>query len=275
MSNINVKQVQVWLWLGFITILIVGATACTVTEETIASAPSPVLTPVTIVADGETIILLAGENISPENYALAQDADFSAQVDWVLINGLWEPLAPGVEALIDICQVNPIHPDCGGMLSPTPTALTGVPEEWQTWADPAGRFSFDFPAGWHTLSVTPDPADGVQVMDASSLDEATWWISLNIFANPEQASLSIWLAERQGQVWVGQVAEEQEDIINGVPVLRQRLENIAPTIGDPYVYALMWQPVGEYVLLWTAWPGEEPETLNLLERMVSGFKSNE
>jgi hypothetical protein len=230
---------------------------------------------VTIRVNGQIVVLTPGENVAPDNYALAQDADFAARADWVLVNDLWEPLSPGVDIAVDICQVNPLHPDCFGLRPATPTAMPGVPEEWQTWTDPAGRFAFDYPAGWHTLPVSPDPADGVQVLDAPSPEEASWWISFNIFPNPEQASLPVWLAEGRGRVWAGEVTAEHEAFINGVPVLCQQLENDTPSVGDPYTYALIWWPTSEYILLWTTWPGDQPETLNLLERMVSSLRNYE
>ncbi len=231
--------------------------------------------PVTIQADGETIALIPGVNVSPDNYALAQDPEDNSWADWVLINGLWEPLAPGVDVPIDICQVDPAHPDCAGLRSPTPTTLPGAPAEMQPYDDPRGRFAFYYPMGWYVLPVSPEPDIGVQVLDAATLNEATRWISLNVFPNPERASLPAWLAAGHGRVWAGQVTEEREDVINGLPVLRQQLENNAPSGGDPYVYALIWQLAreGEEVLLWTAWPGDQPEMLNLLERVVTGFRA--
>jgi hypothetical protein len=235
--------------------------------------------PVIVQAGGESIVLLSGENVSPANYVLAQNPEFNAGVEWVFINGLWEPLASGVEVPIDICQVEPDrYPDCitfgdvERLREPTPTAMPGSPEGLQTFTDPLGRFAFDYPAGWHAIPVTPDPADGIQVMNAPSLDQSTQWISFNVFLNEDARSLPVWMAEH-GKVWAGQVTATDEDIIMGVPVLRQRLENDSPATGDPYVYSLVWVPYGEHVLLWTAWPGDRPETLNLLERMVTGFRA--
>lgn len=63
-------------------------------------------TPVTIQVDGKTIVLEPGENVSPENCALAQaDPEFAARAAWVLIEGLWEPLAPGVDTPLEVPQV--------------------------------------------------------------------------------------------------------------------------------------------------------------------------
>lgn len=235
--------------------------------------------PVSIQVDGEMIVLIPGENISPDNYTLAQDSEFNTRSDWVLINGLWEPLAPGVDVPIDICDMeSDRYPDCIAfgnverLREPTPTAMPGVPEAAQTFTDPLGRFAFDYPASWHTMPVTPDPADGIQVTNASSLDESTQWVSFNVFLNADLASLPVWVAEH-GQVWAGQVTATDEDVIMGIPVLRQRLENDTPAVGNAYVYALVWAPFGEHVLLWTAWPGDQPEMLNLLERMVTGFRA--
>jgi len=226
---------------------------------------------VTIRVNGQIVVLTPGENVAPDNYALAQDADFAARADWVLVNDLWEPLAPGVDMAIDICQVDPFHPDCAGLRPPTPTAMPGVPEEWQTWTDPTERLAFDYPAGWQVMPVRLDAGDGIQVMNAPSPAQATQWVRFHVFLNPDAASLPVWIAER-GPVWDGEVTATDADILMGVPVLRQRLENDAPGVDEATVYALLWVPYGEYVLLWTAWPGDQPETLNLLERMVSGFR---
>lgn len=180
-------------------------------------------------------------------------------------------LAPGTTVIVDICQANPAHPDCIGLQQPTPTAQSGHSESWQTFADPLGRFTFPFPAGWYTMTVTPDPSDGVRVMDASYLQASTRWFSLQVFQNPHRASLLAWVAEH-GTGWIGEVTEEEEGLIGGVPVLRQRLENNNPDMGGPYIYALLWYPDGDSILCWTAWPGEQAETLELLEQMVSGFR---
>lgn len=278
MSAMSLKHIQRWLCWGLMTLVLAGGTACTM-NGAVASAPSPEPTPVTIQVDGEMLVLIPGENISPGNHALAQDPEFNARSDWVLIDGLWEPLAPGVDVPIDICDVEPDrYPDCivfgdvERLREPTPTAMPGVPEAAQTFTDPLGRFAFDYPAGWHAMPVTPDPADGIQVMNAPSLDESTQWISFNVFLNAELASLPVWVAEH-GQVWSGQVTATDEDVIMGIPVLRQWLENDTPAVGEAYVYALVWAPFGEHVLLWTAWPGDQPEMLNLLERMVTGFRA--
>jgi hypothetical protein len=227
---------------------------------------------VTIRVNGQIVVLTPGENVAPDNYALAQDADFAARADWVLINGLWEPLAPGVDMAIDICQVDPFHPDCAGLRPPTPTAMPGVPAEWQTWTDPTERLAFDYPAGWQVMPVRLDAGDGIQVMNAPSPAQATQWVRFHVFLNPDAASLPVWIAE-WGPVWDGEITATDEDLLMGIPVLRQRLENEAPAVDDATVYALLWVPYGEYVLLWTAWPGDQPETINILERMVIGLRT--
>lgn len=244
-------------------------------QPTLTVLPSPEATPVTIQVEGETVILIPGENISPENYALAQDPELNTGSNWVLVDGFWEPLALGVDIAVEICQVNLIHPDCAGTLPPTPLALPGVPHALQTYIDPLGRFTFDYPDGWYTLPVSPSAAAGIWVLDAPSLEEATQWVSFDVFSKPEQMSLEEWLADGKGDVWAGQITESHEDLINGTPVIRQRLENNNPTTGQPYVYTLIWWPAGEYFLLWTAWPGTQPEMLNILERMVTGFRHTE
>lgn len=180
-------------------------------------------------------------------------------------------VAPGTTVIVDICQENPAHPDCIGLREPMPTAQSSHFEPWQTFADPLGRFTFLFPAGWYTMTVTPDPSDGVRVMDAPYLQESTRWVSLQVFQNPHRGSLPVWIAEH-GIGWIGEVTEEEEGWISGVPVLRQRLENDDPGMGGPYTYALLWYPDEAFVLRWTAWPGEQAETLELLEQMVSSFR---
>lgn len=120
------------------------------------------------------------------------------------------------------------------------------------------------------MTMTPDLSDGVRVMDAPSLQEAAHWVSLQVFQNPQRASLPVWIAEH-GIPWPGEVTHQEEGWINGVPVLRQRLENNDPDMGGPYICALLWYPDEDLILCWTAWPGERAETLNLLEQMVSSF----
>lgn len=176
-------------------------------------------------------------------------------------------IAPGTTVIIDICDADPDHPDCVGShrTSEAPGDLG------ETFIDPLGRFALDYPTGWYTMTMTPDPSDGVRVMDTLSLQEATRWVSLQVFPNPQQASLSVWIAEH-GMPWPGEVTHQEEGWIHGVPVLRQRLENDDPDMGGPYVYALLWYPLGEHIVLWTAWPGEQAETLDLLERMASSLR---
>lgn len=175
-------------------------------------------------------------------------------------------IAPGTTAIIDICQQDPSHPDCAGRQTPCPCAAN-----WQTFADPQGRFTFEYPAGWTSMGMTPDPSEGVRVMDAPSLQQATRWVALQVFPNSKHASLRLWVAEN-GPMWVGDVTGELDDSVNGVPVFRQRLENKDPSAGGPYTYALLWYPRGDWVLAWTAWPGEQIETLSLLEQMVSTLR---
>ncbi|MBC7227438.1 MAG: hypothetical protein H5T61_09405 [Thermoflexales bacterium] len=174
-------------------------------------------------------------------------------------------LAPGTTVIVDICDQNPQHPDCVGLQTPAPSP------EWATFTDPLGRFVFLYPAGWYTMTVTPDPSDGVRVMDAPSLQESTRWVSVHVFSNTQRASLPVWVAEH-GVGWVGEVIRQEEGYINGVPVLRQRLENKDPNLGGPYTYFLLWYPLEDWILRWTAWPGEQAETLDLLEQMVSTLR---
>ncbi len=183
------------------------------------------------------------------------------------------PAAPVTSTpVVDVCVAGPLRPECTGR-QPAPAAIPGVPEAVQTFADPLGRFAFDFPAGWHTLPK-PSEGDGVLMMDAPWREEATQWIDLWVGMNPERASLPVWIAER-GMPWPGEVVFQEEGWINGVPAVRQRLEGDDPNMGGHYVYALVWLPAGTDILLWTAWPGDRPETLNVLERMVSGVRSHE
>ncbi len=253
--------------------LLVGASACQGRTEMPVTSPTATVETIKIQVNGETVVLEPGINVLPEHFQMAQDPDFRARSDWRQINGMWVPLAKGVSAEIplDICDQDPQHPDCAGLQRPTPTISSDALELGQTFTDPLARFAFDYPTGWYTMTVTPDPSDGVRVMDASYLQESTRWISLQIFQNPRRASLRVWIAEH-GIGWIGKVTEEEEGWINGVPVLRQRLENNDPDMGGPYVYALLWYPDEDSILCWTAWPGEQAETRELLEQMVSSFR---
>lgn len=175
-------------------------------------------------------------------------------------------VAPGTTAIIDICDQEPTHPDCI-----PPETQDQSTADWQTFTDPENRFEFVYPNGWYTMTMTPDPSDGVRTMDAPSLEEANRWISVQVFQNPNRASLQVWIAEH-GVSWPGVVTEEQEGWVNDVPVLRQRLENEDPSMGGPYIYALLWYPYEDLILCWTAWPGEQTETLSLLEQMASSIR---
>lgn len=166
------------------------------------------------------------------------------------------PIAPGTDAIIDICIEDPTHPDY-------------VP--WQTFSDPLGRFTFGYPTDWYTMTVTPDPADGVYLMNAPSLEEATEWISLLVCQNPKRLSPAVWVAER-GVSWPGEIIDSQENQIGGVPVLYQRLKNDDPATGGPFIYTLVYYPLGENMLEWTACPGDRTETLDLLERILYSFQ---
>lgn len=259
-----------YCWFLLFLILGMGLGGCAQGGQASVITPSPTPETLTIEINGETVVFQRGVNILPEHYALAQDPEFLANTEWILVDGMWQPIAKGVGIPLDICSQDPTHPDCTG-LYPTPTALPGLPEMGWIFTDPAGRFTFPYPTGWYTMTLTPDPSDGVRVLDAPSLQESARWISLQVFPNTQRASLQVWIAEH-GVGWPGEVTEQEEGLVNGVPVLRQRLVNDDPNMGGPYVYALLWYPYGDWILCWTGWPGEQAETLNLLEQMVSGFR---
>ncbi len=228
-------------------------------------------TPVTIMVNGESITLVPG-NVSPENYELAQTPEFNDQTEWVFVNGMWQPQPNRVTVPLEICEVDPVHLGCLGLHDPTPTLMAAISPTLQTFTDTLGRFAFDYPVGWYTLPVTPRLEDGIQLLDAPLLNQASRWVTFDVFTNPDKIPLSLWVSMR-GAVWSGKIVAEQEDVINEVSVIRQTLQNENPTISEPYVYALIWWAQGENILLWTAWPGEQAETLNLLERMVTGFRT--
>ena len=54
--------------------------------------------PVHIQVDGEVIALERGKNVHPQTYdLLVQDKGFASRMDWVFMDGMWIPLARGVE----------------------------------------------------------------------------------------------------------------------------------------------------------------------------------
>ncbi|WP_448593475.1 hypothetical protein [Thermoflexus hugenholtzii] len=253
-------------WLLFPLVLVMALGSCAKGEGALTVVPSPTPETLTIEVNGEKIVLRPGVNILPEHYALAMDPEFRARSRWILVEGMWQPIAEGISIPIDICEAYPDHPDCRGLHAPTPPHHL-----MNRFVDPLGRFVFFYPTGWYTMTVTPDPSDGVQVMNAPSLQESTRWISLHVFQNPHRASLSVWLAE-QGPGWPGSVTEQKDEVINGVPVLIQRLENNNPDMGGPYVYTLLWYLHEDWVLRWTAWPGEQDEVVELLRQIVYTFR---
>ncbi|HSM58482.1 MAG TPA: hypothetical protein VK879_20170 [Candidatus Sulfomarinibacteraceae bacterium] len=89
------------------------------------ATPSPTHVPLTIQVGSDTITLIPGENISPENYGLAQDMAFRLSADWVLVDGLWEPIAS--DTPLDICEIDPHHPDCEGTPALAQTPVPTLP----------------------------------------------------------------------------------------------------------------------------------------------------
>lgn len=53
--------------------------------------------PISIQANGETVVLEPGKNVHPQTYTLLrQDGDFASRMDWVFMDGKWIPLSRGV-----------------------------------------------------------------------------------------------------------------------------------------------------------------------------------
>ncbi len=64
------------------------------TPGVVPSQPPPVY----IQVNGEVIVLECGRNVHTETYdLLLQDPEFASRMDWVFMDGMWIPLAPGVE----------------------------------------------------------------------------------------------------------------------------------------------------------------------------------
>lgn len=177
------------------------------------------------------------------------------------------PIAPGVAGPVEICDVQPHHPDCAGLQ----TNKGQIPEGWATYTNPQKRFALSYPADWQTMSVTPDPADGVRVMDAPSVQEATAWISLQFFQNPDRASLPVWIAEN-GPLWIGEVTETQEIHLNGSPVLQQTIVNQDPASGGPYTYTVFYAEDDTFIRCWTVWPGEDNGTMDLAYQIMATYR---
>ncbi len=177
------------------------------------------------------------------------------------------------ESLVHICDTEPFSLECTGPHATTPTAVPGATDILQTFDDPEGRFEFDLPGDWH-LHPMADPGMGVTIVDAPFREDATRWIELWVATNPERASIAAWIAEN-GLPWPGEVTAQDEGWVHGVPVLRQRVEGDNPQAGGHYIYALLWYPAGDVLLLWTGWPGDEPGVLNLMERMAWGVRGHD
>ncbi len=74
----------------FLVALLVGS------SSSMAMGQEPPL--VQIQVDGEFITLERGKNVHPQTYdLLVQDTEFASRMDWVFMDGMWIPLARGVE----------------------------------------------------------------------------------------------------------------------------------------------------------------------------------
>ncbi|MBC7227323.1 MAG: hypothetical protein H5T61_08825 [Thermoflexales bacterium] len=73
------------------------STPTTVPSPTPSVVPSQP-PPVSIQVNGQVIALERGRNVHTETYdLLMQDPEFASRMDWVFMDGMWIPLAPGVE----------------------------------------------------------------------------------------------------------------------------------------------------------------------------------
>lgn len=210
-------------------------------------APEPTPTPFSIMVDGQVIILVPGENILPEIYEAAKSPEILENNDWVFVDGHWDLMTKGVSTPLEVEEPR--------LDEPVPPLYPGFPQKWQTFHMPTLGLEVDYPLDWHLETLEK----GIRM---ESVDGSTW-ASVESYPNPAQTSLKVWLAE-SGPVLPGEVTAESEVYILGEPAFLQQVSR-PKTERDPAgEYLSLWMASGEWVYLWTAWPGEQAETYDFL-----------
>jgi hypothetical protein len=209
--------------------------------------PQPSPTPFTITVDGKVILLIPGENILPEIYEAAKSPEMLENNDWVFVDGYWDLMPKGVSGPLEVEE--PVQN------SPAVPLYPGFPQEWRTYVMSDPPLEVDHPVDWDLKILKKG-----MLMTAPG---GSTWIGLETFPNPAQASLQVWLAEF-GPGLPAEVLETSDVFILGEPALFQRVA-LPEKGGDPAgEYLSLWMGSGATVYHWTAWPGEQPETYDLL-----------
>ncbi len=214
--------------------------------------PEPTPTPLTITVDGQVIELVPGVNILPEIYEAAKSPELLENVDWVFVDGYWDIMPKGVTIPLEV-----VEPALDAVPAPL---YPGFPESWSAVAQPSSGLTFDYPADWQ-LEITET---AVYLFPA----DRTFWFVIESHPNPVNASLAVWLAE-YGPTQPGDILSESEETSAGNPALRQQVvfpESNGQLTGETII---LWVAVGDHIVQWTAQPGDQAETHDLLTYMAA------
>ncbi len=213
--------------------------------------PTPTETPVTITVDGKTIVLVPGENISPEIYEAIRSPEILENSEWILVDGFWDLMPRGVNA--------PLEADPPTFDPAVPPDIEGI-ESWETFASEGSGFSFQYPSGWQVIMK----AESVQLV----APENRFVVRVDRFPNPAAASLTVWLAE-YAPVLGGVELLSFDEAIQGIPVRRQQVMLPAAEAQPGGEHAILWIGHMYEILMWMGWPGDQPETIDLISYMAS------
>ncbi len=215
----------------------------------------PTPTPITITVDGQVIVLVPGVNILPEIYEAIKSPEILEHSDWVLVDGYWDLMPKGAEIPLEVLEPLPE--------TARPSLFPGFPETWAAFTLPGLPVSFDYPADWQIEALENGaafaPADG------------SFLFRVDAYPDPVGTSLGVWLAE-YGPDLPGQLLAQNEDMAAGQPVVLERVLLPGEEGSPEGEFFRLWIAQDEWVILWTAGPGERPETYDLLMYITSTLR---
>lgn len=139
-----------------------------------------------------------------------------------------------------------------------------IPPLTDTYVDPLGRFVLPIPEGWQTIPAGPmAPEVGVYVMDGSEPYSAPRWVQLLAYAL-EEGKTSLEEAATRG-LWPGEITDLGKSMLGDREIIRR------PVTGPPH-YHVIWMLWGKEALAGSAWPGQDPAMIALLEAMLTGMR---
>lgn len=240
--------------LTFILLFVIGLGLAGCQPAT-PSGPQPTATALIIHVNGQAIELVPGVNVLPEIYEAAKSPGLLENSDWILVDGYWDLMPRGVQIPLEIEE--PV------LESADQLPFSGFPESWVSYSLPNPGFQFDYPADWQIETL----AKGVLL----SAPDKSFMVQVESYPNPQKASLQVWLAER-GPDFPGEILAELEDAVNGKPAVRQQVMLTGPEGQASGETIYLWMASEDWVFHWTAWPGDQPETHDLLTYMASTLR---